>query len=85
MADELWDEIQNLELGQEDPALFIPHEAYVLVEDRNKLSLTARSLNPRAHNLNFVIAALPRSCGLTSHVHGRIQDATYVHGTMAFQ
>jgi len=35
MGDELWDKIQNLELGQEDPALSIPHEAYVMVEDRN--------------------------------------------------
>ena len=60
MADELWDEIQNLELGQEDPALFIPHEAYVMVKATNRLSLIGRPLNPRVQNLNSVIAALPR-------------------------
>ncbi|KAG7603415.1 hypothetical protein AtNW77_Chr5g0109771 [Arabidopsis thaliana] len=78
MADELWDEIQNLELGQEDPALFIPHEAYVMVEASNNLSLIARPLNPRVQNLNSVVVALPRSWGLTTQVHGRVLDATYV-------
>ncbi|VYS69392.1 unnamed protein product [Arabidopsis thaliana] len=68
MADELWDEIQNLELGQEDPALFIPHEAYVMVEASNNLSLIARPLNPRVQNLNSVVVALPRSWGLTTQV-----------------
>ena len=78
MADELWDEIQNLELGQEDPALFIPQEAYAMVEATNRLSLIGRPLNPRVQNLNAVIAALPRVWGLTTCVHGRILDATYV-------
>jgi len=74
----LWDEIQDLDLGLEDPALFIPHEAYVYVEEFNRLSIIARPLNPRVQNLNAVIAALPRCWGLTVHVHGRILDATYV-------
>ncbi|KAG7627049.1 hypothetical protein ISN45_At03g031700 [Arabidopsis thaliana x Arabidopsis arenosa] len=78
MADELWDEIQNLELGQEDPALFIPHEAYVMVEATNRLSLIARPLNPKVQNLNSVVVALPRSWRLTTQVHGRVLDATYV-------
>jgi len=77
-VDELWDEIQNLELGPEDPTLFIPHEAYVMVAETNRLSTIARPLNPRVQNLNSVIAALPRSWGLTTHVHGRFLDATYV-------
>ncbi|CAL9239195.1 unnamed protein product, partial [Arabidopsis halleri] len=62
----------------EDPSLFIPHESYVVVEERNRLSIIARPLNPRVQNLNAVIAALPRSWGLTSRVHGPILDATYV-------
>jgi len=78
MAYVLWDEFQNLELGQEDPTLFIPNEAYVMVEDRNRLSLIARPLLPRVQNFNAVINALPRAWGLTAHVHGRILDATYV-------
>ncbi|KAL9280180.1 hypothetical protein AtEden1_Chr5g0105051 [Arabidopsis thaliana] len=78
MSDELWNEIQNLELGQEDPALFIPHEAYVMVEATNRLSMIARPLNPRVQNLNSVVIALPRTWGLTNQVHGRILDATYV-------
>ncbi|KAL9858783.1 hypothetical protein AtNW77_Chr1g0040291 [Arabidopsis thaliana] len=78
MSDELWDEIQNLELGQEDPTLFIPHEAYVMVEAANRLSMIARSLNPRVKNLNYVVVALPRSRGLTTQIHGRVLDATYV-------
>ncbi|KAL9299329.1 unnamed protein product [Arabidopsis thaliana] len=78
MADKLWDEIQNLELGPEDPTLFIPHEAYVMVAETNRLSIIARPLNPRVQNLYSVIAALPRSWGLTTHVHGRVLDATYV-------
>jgi len=45
MSDELWDEIQNLELGQEDPTLFIPHEAYVMVEAANRLSMIASSFS----------------------------------------
>ncbi|OAP07937.1 hypothetical protein AXX17_AT2G08630 [Arabidopsis thaliana] len=78
MVDVLWDEIQNLELGQDYPTLFIPNEAYVMVEDRNRLSLIARPLLPRVQNFNAVINALPRAWGLTAHVHGRILDATYV-------
>ncbi|KAG7532893.1 Endonuclease/exonuclease/phosphatase [Arabidopsis thaliana x Arabidopsis arenosa] len=76
--DELWDELQNMALGREEPELFIPQEAYASVEARNRLSLIARPLNPRVQNLNSVIAALPRTWGLNTRVHGRILDATYV-------
>jgi len=58
VAEELWDEIQNLELGRNDLELFITHEAYADVfitheayadvAARNRLSLIARPLNPRA-------------------------------------
>jgi len=78
MADELWDEIQNLELRQEGPSLFIPNEAYIMVAGRNRLSIIARPLNPRVQNLQAIITALPRAWGLTAHVHGRIIDDTYV-------
>ena len=66
MADELWDELQDLELGREDPPQLIPHAAYTTNESRNRLSLIARPLNPRSQNLNAVVAALPRVWGLTS-------------------
>ncbi|KAL9811760.1 hypothetical protein AtNW77_Chr5g0113011 [Arabidopsis thaliana] len=79
MADELWDELQHLELGREDPALFIPHEAYAIVESRNRLSLIARPLNPRSQNLHAMISALPRAWGLTNRVHGRVLNDTFVH------
>lgn len=78
MADELWDELQNLALGRDDPILFIPREAYASVEARNSLSLIARPLNPRAQNLHTVIASLPRTWGLLSNVHGRVLDSTFV-------
>lgn len=78
MADELWDELQNLELGREDPELFIPYVAYADAVARNRLSLIARPLNPRAQNLFSVISSLPRAWGLASRVHGRVLNATYV-------
>ncbi|EOA13479.1 hypothetical protein CARUB_v10026538mg [Capsella rubella] len=78
MADELWDEIQNMALARDDPELFIPHEAYAVAEARNRLSLIARPLNPRAQNLFTVISSLPRTWGLTSRVHGRVLDGTFV-------
>ncbi|CAA0405379.1 unnamed protein product [Arabidopsis thaliana] len=74
MAEELWDEIQNLELGRNYSKLFIPHEAYADVAARNRLSLIARPLNPRAQNLFSIIASLPRSWGLDERVYGRVLD-----------
>ncbi|KAG7559663.1 hypothetical protein ISN45_Aa05g012510 [Arabidopsis thaliana x Arabidopsis arenosa] len=78
MADELWNNIQHLDLGRNDPELFIPHEAYAATEARNRLSLIARPLNPRSQNLFTVISSLPRTWGLTSSVQGRVLDGTYV-------
>lgn len=78
MADELWDELQNLALGRDDPVLFIPHEAYASVESRNRLSLIARPLNPTAQDIHTVVSSLPRTWGLVSRVHGRVLDDTYV-------
>jgi len=78
MADELWDELQHLEFGREDPALFIAHAAYATVESRNRLSLIARPLSPRSQNRNAVIAILPKSWGLTSRVYGRVLNITFV-------
>ena len=85
MADELWDELQHLELARDDPALFVPHAVYVSVESRNRLSLIARPLNPRSQNLHVVIAALPRSWGLPSIVHGRVINATFVQFLFQFE
>lgn len=78
MADDLWDELQNMDMQRDDPLLFIPHEAYASVEARNRLSLIARPLNPRAQNLHTVICSLPRVWGLVSRVHGRVLDGTFV-------
>jgi len=85
MADELWDALQHLELGREDPALFIPHATYATVESRNRLSLIVRPLNPRSQNLNVVVAALPRVWDLTSRVHGRVINATFVQFLFQFE
>lgn len=55
MANELWDELQNMALGREEPALFIPQKAYASVEARNRLSLIARPLNPQVQNLIMLL------------------------------
>ncbi|KAL9858812.1 hypothetical protein AtNW77_Chr1g0040601 [Arabidopsis thaliana] len=65
-------------LGREDPALFFPHAAYATVKSWNRLSLIARPLNLCSQNLNVVIAALPRSWGLTSRVYERVLYTTFV-------
>ena len=85
MADELWNELQHLELARDDPALFVPHAVYASVESRNRLSLIGRPLNPRSQNLHVVIAALPRSWGLPSIVHGRVINATFVQFLFQFE
>lgn len=61
MADRLWDELQHLELGREDPELFIPYSAYADAIPQNRLSLIARPLNPATQSLHAVVASLPRS------------------------
>lgn len=78
MADRLWDELQHLELGREDPELFIPYSAYADAIPQNRLSLIARPLNPATQSLHAVVASLPRSWGLASRVHGRVLDNTYI-------
>lgn len=78
MADELWDELQNLRLGQDDPEIFIPYSAYATEVSRNRLSLIARPLNPRVQDLQTVVSSLPRSWGLATRVLGRVLDDTYV-------
>ncbi|XP_020881886.1 uncharacterized protein At4g02000-like [Arabidopsis lyrata subsp. lyrata] len=78
MADRLWDELQNFNLGRDDPELFIPQHTYVDVIDRNRLSLLARPLNNRAQNLHTVVASLPRLWGLASRIHGRVLSDTYI-------
>ncbi|KAL1188115.1 hypothetical protein V5N11_009082 [Cardamine amara subsp. amara] len=78
MADELWRELQNLELGREDHELFIPQSAYDGVLARNRLSLIARPLNPRGQNLRTVVIEMPRIWGIASRVHGRVLDDIFV-------
>ncbi|KAG7576108.1 hypothetical protein ISN45_Aa03g005410 [Arabidopsis thaliana x Arabidopsis arenosa] len=78
MSDELWDELQHLDLGRSDPELFIPRGVYAVAAVQNRLSLIARPLNPRAQNLFTVVASLPRTWGLASRVHGRVLDGTFV-------
>ncbi|CAL9218095.1 unnamed protein product [Arabidopsis halleri] len=78
MSDELWDELQHLDLGRSDPELFIPRGVYAVAVVQNRLSLIARPLNPRAQNLFTVVASLPRTWGLESRVHGRVLDGTFV-------
>ncbi|XP_010470420.1 PREDICTED: uncharacterized protein At4g02000-like [Camelina sativa] len=65
-------------MADEDPELFVPHEAYAATVARNRLSLIARPLNPRAQNLFTVISSLPIIWGLAARVHGRVLDDTFV-------
>ncbi|XP_020874309.1 uncharacterized protein At4g02000-like [Arabidopsis lyrata subsp. lyrata] len=78
MADELWDELQNLALGRDDPKVFIPEGVYAAAVASNRLSVIARPLNPRAQNLFSMVSSLPRTWGLDSRVHGRVLDGNYV-------
>lgn len=78
MAEELWNEIQNLDLGREEPELLIPFEAYAGVLNRNRISLIGRPLNPQNQNLRHVISTMPLIWGLSSRVHGRIIDDRFV-------
>lgn len=78
MADRLWDDLQNSNLGRNDPELFIPHHTYVDVVGRNRLSLIARPLNTRSQSLQAVVSSLPRTWGLTTRIHGRVLSDTYV-------
>ncbi|KAG7588772.1 Zinc knuckle CX2CX4HX4C [Arabidopsis suecica] len=78
MADRLWDELQNFNLGRDDPELYIPLYTYVKAVDRNRLNIIARPLNLRAQSLHSVVSSLPRTWGLTSRVQGRVLNGTYV-------
>ncbi|KAL1194833.1 hypothetical protein V5N11_010759 [Cardamine amara subsp. amara] len=78
MADDLWNELQHMVLGRDDPELFIPYNNYVGVLAKNRLSLIGRPLNPRIQNLQHVISTLPRIWGLSLRVHGRILDDMFV-------
>ncbi|XP_010495423.1 PREDICTED: uncharacterized protein At4g02000-like [Camelina sativa] len=78
MEKDLWDEIQNLALGREDPELLIPNSDYEDVLASNRLSLIARPLNPIDQNLLEVAANLPTAWGLASSVHGRVLDDRFV-------
>ena len=74
MADEIWQDIQYMVLGRDDPELFVPQAAYASVVAGNRLSLITRPLNSHAQHLRRVLRALPRSWGMASRVHGRIID-----------
>ncbi|KAG7550613.1 hypothetical protein ISN45_Aa06g013810 [Arabidopsis thaliana x Arabidopsis arenosa] len=78
MAEELWDEIQNMDLGRADPEIFIPQSVYAEAITRNRLSLIARPLNPTVQNLHTVVSSLPRVWGLASRTHGRVLDGTFL-------
>lgn len=77
MADELWDELHYLDLGRSNQELFISRRVYAVATVQNCLSLIARPLNPRAQNLFTVVASLPRTWGIASRMHGRV-DGTFV-------
>ncbi|XP_010425099.1 PREDICTED: uncharacterized protein At4g02000-like [Camelina sativa] len=78
MSDELWNNLQYMDLGRNDPELFIPHSTYAGVLARNRLSLIGRPLNPREQELRRVIFYLPHHWGIATRVHGRVLDDTYV-------
>ncbi|CAL9220057.1 unnamed protein product [Arabidopsis halleri] len=76
MADEIWQDLQHMVLGRDDPELFVPQVVYASVVASNRLSLIGRPLNLQAQNLRRVISALPRTWGrgMVARVHGRILD-----------
>ncbi|XP_010478994.1 PREDICTED: uncharacterized protein At4g02000-like [Camelina sativa] len=78
MSDELWNDLQYMDLGRDDPELFIPHTTYAGVLARNRLSLIGRTLNPREQDLRRVIFYLPHHWGVATRVHGRILADSYV-------
>jgi len=57
MSDNIWDDLQDMVLGRDDPELFVPYEAYASVVDSNRLSLIGRPLNPTDQSLRGVIQA----------------------------
>jgi len=71
MSDELWNDIQHMELGRE---LFIPYHAYAGAFASNRLSHLGRILNPQTQSVERAILELPYQWGLGSQVHGRILD-----------
>ncbi|XP_010412866.1 PREDICTED: uncharacterized protein At4g02000-like [Camelina sativa] len=78
MSEELWNDLQYMVLGRDDPELFIPHENYAGMLARNQVSLIGRLLNPREQDLRRVISYLPPLWGIALRVHGRILDDSYV-------
>lgn len=43
MANEIWEGIQHLDLGRQDPELLIPRQAYAHILAHNRLSLLAET------------------------------------------
>ncbi|XP_019097290.1 PREDICTED: uncharacterized protein At4g02000-like [Camelina sativa] len=78
MADELWNDLQYMVLGRDDPELFIPSSAYDSALARNRRSLIGRLLNPTLQDRGRVLTALPAQWELYDRVHGRILDDSYV-------
>ncbi|KAL9281376.1 unnamed protein product [Arabidopsis thaliana] len=74
MSDELWNAIQHMDLGREEPELYIPYHAYVGALASNRLSLLGRILNPQTQSVERAILELPYQWGLGTQVHGRILD-----------
>ncbi|CAA0405737.1 unnamed protein product [Arabidopsis thaliana] len=74
MSDELWNVIQHMDLGREEPELYIPYHAYVGALASNRLSLLGRILNPQTQSVERAILELPYQWGLGTQVHGRILD-----------
>ncbi|XP_010474086.1 PREDICTED: uncharacterized protein At4g02000-like [Camelina sativa] len=78
MPHELWDDLQYMVLGRDDPVLLISHSAYAGVLAKNRLSLIGKPLNLNDQPLKRVIQELPRLWGLNTRVHGRILDDSFV-------
>ncbi|CAA0272585.1 unnamed protein product [Arabidopsis thaliana] len=61
MSDELWNDIQHMELGRE---LFIPYHAYAGAFASNRLSHLGRILNPQTQSIERAILEIPYQWGL---------------------
>ncbi|XP_010424570.1 PREDICTED: uncharacterized protein At4g02000-like [Camelina sativa] len=78
MAAELWNDLQYMVLGRDDPELFIPSSAYAGALARNRLSLIGRLLNPTLQDRRRVLSALPAQWDIYDRVHGHFLDDSYV-------
>ncbi|XP_010481107.1 PREDICTED: uncharacterized protein LOC104759943 [Camelina sativa] len=74
MSKDLWEALQNLNLGSERSPMRMSREALKDREDANKLSLVVKCLNPQHQKPIGMKGALPKAWNLQGKVTSRIND-----------